>query len=398
MNTLAQLRTMLKSPPVALPLAMPSFTARALSAPRILPMNHLPSSLPLPLPLALPLMRILALKLTLTWTWTWTWTLLLLSMPMLPAVGQGVDMAPPAHTGATFSLKLPVSAALPAGADLPAASGGSIQFIGTATVLVKYRGLTILTDPNFLHKGDHVHLGYGLTAERLTDPAIEFDQLPPIDLVVLSHMHEDHFDKLVQQKLNRQIPIVTTKSAAEALRGLGFTHATGMSQWDRLDVEKGDVRLRITAVPGRHGNLGMQALLPDVMGSVFDFGPGSAAPAYRMYISGDTLIYDDLRTIPQRFPGIDLALLHLGGTRILGVFKVTMDAKDGVKLLQIMQPKLAIPIHYDDYDVFKSPLADFAREVRAAGLESKVRYLPHGAIYDFKTPPALPQPASPPAR
>jgi L-ascorbate metabolism protein UlaG (beta-lactamase superfamily) len=283
----------------------------------------------------------------------------------------------PAASGAVTALRLP------AGTPAAVMDEGSVQFIGTATVLVRYQGLTILTDPNFLHKGEHVHLGYGLTSQRLTNPAIDFDKLPPIDLVVLSHFHEDHFDKLVQQKLDKNIPIATTPGAAKALKELGFTRAVGLSSWDRLDVEKGAARLRITAVPGRHGKLGMQALLPDVMGSVFDFGPDVATPAYRMYVSGDTLIYDDLKAIPQRFPGVDLALLHLGGTRILGVFKVTMDAKDGVQLLQIVQPRHAIPIHYNDYDVFKSPLADFAREVKAAGWDDRVTYLAHGATYRF---------------
>ncbi len=45
---------------------------------------------------------------------------------------------------------------------------GSVFFVGTATVIIRYAGFTILTDPNFLHAGDHVHLGYGLTSERLT--------------------------------------------------------------------------------------------------------------------------------------------------------------------------------------------------------------------------------------
>jgi len=295
--------------------------------------------------------------------------------------GAHAQQAPsPAATADTLTLKLPAAGA---NAGTTAAAEGSVQFIGTATVLIRYQGFTILTDPNFLHKGDHVHLGYGLTSERLTNPAIELDQLPPIDLVVLSHMHEDHFDKLVQEKLARDTPIVTTKEASEALKKLGFTRTYGLSKWGRLEVEKGDARLRITAAPGRHGKVGMQALLPTVMGSVLDFGPDTAAPSYRMYISGDTLVYDDLQNIPQRFPGIDLALLHLGGTRILGVFKVTMDGKDGVQLMQIVQPRHAIPIHYNDYDVFKSPLADFAREVKEAGLEQKVTYLAHGQTYRF---------------
>lgn len=106
---------------------------------------------------------------------------------------------------------------LPSGqedADRPAT--GSITFWGTATVIIRYGDLTILTDPNFLHRGDHVHLGYGLTSERLTNPAIELGNLPPIDLVVLSHMHEDHFDKFVQKNLDRNIPIVTTEEAGKS--------------------------------------------------------------------------------------------------------------------------------------------------------------------------------------
>ncbi|MDN4056292.1 MBL fold metallo-hydrolase [Massilia sp. YIM B02763] len=308
------------------------------------------------------------------------WTVLIpaVVLALAGSPGRAQDAAKPAAQGQVSSLRLPAASA-PADSQ----ASGSVQFIGTATVLIHYQGLTILTDPNFLHKGDHVHLGYGLTSERLTNPAIDLAQLPPIDLVILSHLHEDHFDKLVQEKLARNTPVVTTTGAAGKLKELGFTRTIGLATWDAVEVEKGEAKLRITAAPGRHGKAGMQALLPSVMGSVLDFGPNPATPSYRMYISGDTLVYDDLRNIPQRFPGIDLALLHLGGTRILGVFKVTMDGKDGVQLMQIVQPKKAIPIHYNDYDVFKSPLADFAREVQAAGLEQQVVYLAHGETYTF---------------
>lgn len=301
---------------------------------------------------------------------------LMAAMILSTCVPASVQAAAP--NPAVLALRLPS----PDGAAPPGPIG-TVQFIGTATVLIHYQGFTILTDPNFLHKGEEVHLGYGITSERLTNPALGLEQLPPIDLVLLSHFHEDHFDKLVQEKLDKNIPIVTTKEAAERLKHLGFKRTFGLSTWDRIDVEKGEARLRISAAPGRHGKAGMQLLLPPVMGAVLDFGPNPAAPSHRMYISGDTLIYDDLKAIPQRFPDVDLALLHLGGTRILGVFKVTMDGKDGVKLMQIVQPKKAIPIHFDDYDVFKSPLSDFAREVKDAGLDQQVVFLAHGDTYTF---------------
>jgi L-ascorbate metabolism protein UlaG (beta-lactamase superfamily) len=93
-----------------------------------------------------------------------------------------------------------------------------------------------------------------------------------------------------------------------------------------------------------------------------------------------------IQSLPLIFP--DLALLHLGGTRLLGVMKVTRDGKDGVKLMQIAAPHHAIPIHDDDYTLFKSPLSDFEKEVNAAGLQDKVTCPKHGETYAFK--PAKP--------
>jgi L-ascorbate metabolism protein UlaG (beta-lactamase superfamily) len=48
-----------------------------------------------------------------------------------------------------------------------------------------------------------------------------------------------------------------------------------------------------------------------------------------------------------------VALLHLGGIKVMGIM-VTMDGKEGVEMFKIINPKKAIPIHYNDYDVFKS--------------------------------------------
>src|SRR5512146_246284 len=87
---------------------------------------------------------------------------------------------PSSPASAKYEFELPVSAERE-----EADQAGSITFIGTATVIIRYGGLTLLTDPNFLHKGDHAHLGYGLTSKRLTNPAIELEDLPHVDMVIL---------------------------------------------------------------------------------------------------------------------------------------------------------------------------------------------------------------------
>jgi L-ascorbate metabolism protein UlaG (beta-lactamase superfamily) len=272
----------------------------------------------------------------------------------------------------------------------PNMQSGSIMFVGNATVLIRYAGFTILTDPNFLHRGEHVHLGYGLTSERLTDPALTLANLPAIDLIVLSHMHGDHFDHRVQEKLDRTIPIVTTPGAADALEKMHFQSRHALAPWQAMTVKKGGATLRITSMPARHGPPLLASLLPQTMGSMLEFSSQENKIDYRLYISGDTLVYDEIREIPRRFPDIDLALLHLGGTKILNMVMVTMDGKQGAEMVRIVTPQKALPIHYNDYDVFKSPIEDFHEAMQAAGLQDKLVFLKHGQTYHFKSKSAAP--------
>ncbi len=284
-------------------------------------------------------------------------------------------------TTGTNALVLPA----PAGGGEPNYEEGSVFFVGTATVIIRYAGFTILTDPNFLHMGDHVHLGYGLRSARRTDPAISFEELPPVDFVALSHLHEDHFDRLVAERLDKALPIVSTPHAAVGLAKLGFTAVHALHTWETLTVTRGAARLRLTALPGTHAPGPLAPLLPPVMGSMLEFGAPSGGIAFRLYISGDTLVHGRLREIPRRYPEIDLGLFHLGGTRVFGIL-LTMGARQGVEAIQIIGPRTAIPIHYNDYTVFKSSLEDFAKAVVAAGLESRVKYLTHGDTYTFTVP------------
>ncbi|HEX8475962.1 MAG TPA: MBL fold metallo-hydrolase [Pyrinomonadaceae bacterium] len=281
-------------------------------------------------------------------------------------------------------LVLAPSAAATTGAIQDFASG-SIFFVGTATVILRYAGFTILTDPNFLHAGDHVHLGYGLTAERLTNPALEIEQLPPLDFCVLSHYHGDHFDRIAEERLQKDLPIITTEHAAGELSGKGFTAPIALDTWDAVVVQKGDARVRITSMPGKHGPAIVDKFLPPVMGSMLEFQNAQERIGLRLYITGDTLVHDDLHEIPKRYPDIDLALFHLGGTQIMGIL-LTMDAEQGVEAIRIINPREVIPIHYNDYEVFKSPLEDFKKAVEAAGFAERVKYLSHGESYNFEVP------------
>lgn len=265
----------------------------------------------------------------------------------------------------------------------PAAGADSVQFIGNATVLLRLGPFTVLTDPTFVHRHERVPLGWGLHTTRLTDPAMDVADLPPIDLVVLSHFHGDHFDQAAQRDLDKGLPVVTTVQAQSDLAERGFANTIGLETWDLLEVDKGRSRLRITACPGRHGPGVTDLLLPDVMGTVLEYQP-EPGRVRRVYISGDTLVFDRLHEIRDRFPDIDLGLLHLGGTRVMGIL-VTMDAEQGAEALGIIRPRTAVPIHFDDYDVFTSPLEDFIAAAEKAGFGDRLHVLERGGVYTFPT-------------
>lgn len=259
-----------------------------------------------------------------------------------------------------------------------AVDAATLTFVGNATAIIKYGPFTLLTDPNFIRKGQRAYLGYGLTSKRLKDPAVLVDDLPELDGVILSHLHGDHWDGVAERRLDRRLPILTTPAASRALRRKGFRYAEGLRTWNSEILTKQDHQIRVTAMPGRHAPGPLRRMLPPVMGSMLEFGPRGGEPELRVYISGDTLLYDGLAEIRRRYPDIDVGIVHLGGTRLLRVVPATMDGRQGALWLETMDCATVVPVHYDDYTVFRSPLSDFERELGRRGLHDRLRRVERG--------------------
>jgi L-ascorbate metabolism protein UlaG (beta-lactamase superfamily) len=207
--------------------------------------------------------------------------------------------------------------------------------------------------------------------------------------------NSDHFDDKVEASLRRDMPIISTLHAYRHLstkpNGEEFTHVLPLDPFENCllpIVTPGNSNkrpcIKVTAMPGKHVPPGPRHILeklnelvqavPPTNGWMVELGHekmmGEVECGYRIYISGDTLMVDELKAIPERYKGkqIDLMLIHLGmpwplrvsqseltsyvgGTTLPGphmpLLMVTMDDKQGVQLIRLINPKLTIPIHFE---------------------------------------------------
>jgi L-ascorbate metabolism protein UlaG (beta-lactamase superfamily) len=256
----------------------------------------------------------------------------------------------------------------------------SVTFIGNATTVLRLGDFTVLTDPNFVPAGDRVHLGYGVRTRRVHNPAVPITALPPLDGVLLTHLHDDHFDRIARAGLPSGTPIITTPQARRRLRRWRFGAVRGLPTWETHDWGRGRQRLRVTAVPGRHAPGPAGRLLPAVMGLVVELRIDGVC-RLRIYQTGDTLCRPYLAEIPRRCGDIDAMIVHLGGARVLGLL-VSMDDRQGVALTEMIRPRLTVPVHYDDYTVCKSPLSDFLGRAAEHGLTG-IRPIARGDTLDL---------------
>jgi L-ascorbate metabolism protein UlaG (beta-lactamase superfamily) len=171
---------------------------------------------------------------------------------------------------------------------------------------------------------------------------------------------------------------VTTAHAAKRLRHRGFGAARGLPTWSEHAITKGQSTLTVTSLPGRHAPGWTKKLLPPVMGSMLEFGAVDGSSQRLLYVSGDTLLIDELDEIPRRFPAVEAGLLHLGGTRLPAGARlpfgltVTLDGADGAAVAQRLGLPKVIPVHVDDYGVFASPLSEFIDAMTRRGLGDRI--------------------------
>ena len=178
-----------------------------------------------------------------------------------------------------------------------------VTFIGHATFLIQTAAGNVLTDPMYSDRAGPLNV---LGPRRVRQPAVPFDELPPISTVLLSHNHYDHCDRRTLRRLAKRFdPLVVTPLGNAALvRSSGIRRVEELDWWQDARTSP----LPITLTPAQH----FSARTPLDRNRALWGGFMLAASGARIFFAGDTGYAPLFRDVRNRLGPIDLALLPIG--------------------------------------------------------------------------------------
>jgi L-ascorbate metabolism protein UlaG (beta-lactamase superfamily) len=257
-----------------------------------------------------------------------------------------------------------------------------LTHIGGPTVLVEVDGWRLLTDPTFDPAGGHYDFGWGTSSDKLVGPAVTVGDLPPIDAVLLTHDH--HGDNLdtAGRDLLRDVPAVVT--TVRGARRLGLAHAIGLAPGATTILTAADrPDLTVLATPARHG----PPLFKPIVGDVIGFALRRAGRDETfLWVTGDTVLHRPLRQVASTMH-VDVALVHVGGVRfpITGPVRYTMTGRRAVELIELVRPRVAIPVHYEGWAHFADGRSAIEQALAEGPVDirDRVHWLPLGTSVDM---------------
>ena len=222
----------------------------------------------------------------------------------------------------------------------------TITYNGGPTADLENARKRFITDPTFDAPAEYDD-GDGEILVKTAGPAIERGDLPPIDVVLLSHHeHKDNLDYEGLELIATGIPTLSTREAASDLFG---GSVIGLDSWE--SHEFGTVT--VTAVPALHGPPGIQRIVGEVTGFVLE-APGEPT----VYVSGDNASLPLVQQIADRFPDIDVALLFAGAARVPSIdAHLTLRSEDAAQAASILGASRIVGLHTEDWEHFSESRA-----------------------------------------
>jgi len=230
-------------------------------------------------------------------------------------------------------------------------------WLGHSTVLLSIDGFTILTDPVFSDKAGF-HFGpLSLGIKRLVAPALNRADLPPIDLVLLSHAHMDHFDIPSLRSLeSRSTNVITAPQTSDLLRVNRYNKVAEL-RW-RESVRIGYAA--VTAIEVNHWGARLRSdTYRGYNGYLVETG------SHRILFAGDTAITDSFKSLHAR-RGIDLAIMPIGAYNPW--IRYHCNPEQAWRMVNDSSSHYVLPVHHQTFALSREPgLEPIERLAAAAG-------------------------------
>jgi len=239
-----------------------------------------------------------------------------------------------------------------------------LRLIRHATVLVRLAGRTVLVDPMLDPAGARDPVEN--TDNQVRNPLVDLPEPPAVVVgslagVVVTHLHEDHFDATAAELLPKDLPLFCAPGDAEALRAHGFADVRPVEA--AVDWEG----VRITRTDGVHGELGPT--------------PGFVLAAEgepSLYIAGDTIWCDEARAaLDEHAP--DVVVVNAGGARYTGGEPFVMTSDDVVAVARHSPGARVVAVHMEAINHCPQTRADLHQCLHEEGLTDQVTVPEDGA-------------------
>ncbi len=249
----------------------------------------------------------------------------------------------------------------------------AFTFVGQATYLIRTPDLVLLTDPIFSERASPFSFA---GPRRVRPPGVALDQLPPIDIILLSHNHYDHMDLRSLRELQARwhAPIVTGLGNGAYLARKGIPGAIELDWWQQAEPKSG---VRVTYVPAQHWSSRTMRDRRRMLwgGFVVETGPS------RIYFAGDTGFFGGFSEIRSRCGPPDVALLPIGAYEPRWFMKSQhMNPAEAVEAHRAVGAGRSLGMHWGTFQLtdegIDEPLRALDLAKAAAGLDAEAFLAP----------------------
>ena len=231
----------------------------------------------------------------------------------------------------------------------------TLAWIGHATVLVNFFGIKMLTDPVLFPRIGIRFPGFTIGPKRLTTPALEFHQLPQVDVVILSHAHFDHLDLKTLRCFDGSTSAITARGTRDLLRRTRFSKVTEVAWGQSNSLTTAAGEMVITAFPVKHWGARMQRDTHRGYNGYLIERNGR-----RIVFAGDTAMTENFTDL-RRHGAIDVAIMSIGAYNPWIQSHCTPE--QAVRMANAAGARFIVPVHHQTFrlgfEPFREPIERF---------------------------------------